>query len=129
MAQASLARRGARRGGEPGPADTAGRGSQPGPPEPAGRYGVLLLVLVSTYLLSAFSFSKLAGDLQVAAFAAVLLLALRTSRVRRRTARLVGGVALVGSAAAGAADLTGTAAGYGAAELWKAVLLLCTVVL
>lgn len=117
MAQASLARRAAR------------RGSQPGPPETAGRYGVLLLVLISTYLLSAFSSSKLAGDLQVVLFVAVLLLALRTSRVRRRTARLAGGVALIGSAAAGAADLTGTAAGYGAAEIWKALILLFTVVL
>ncbi len=153
MAQASLARRAVRRGSQPGPPETAGRGSHPGPPEmagrgshpgppemagqgshpgppeTAGRYGVLLLVLISTYLLSAFSFSKLAGDLQVAAFAAVLLLALRTSRVRRRTARLAGGVALIGSVAAGAADLTGTAAGYGAAEIWKALLLLFTVVL
>jgi hypothetical protein len=117
MAQASLARR------------AASRGSHPGPPETVGRYGALLLMLIATYLLSAFSFSKLAGDLQVAAFAAVLLLALRTSRVRRRTARLAGGVALIGSAAAGAADLTGTAAGYGAAEIWKALLLLLTVVL
>ncbi|HEY4854736.1 MAG TPA: ion channel [Streptosporangiaceae bacterium] len=151
MAQASLARRAVRRGSQPGPPETAGRdsrsgpetagrgsrsgpemagpGSHPGPPETAGRYGVLLLVLISTYLLSAFSFSKLASDLQVAAFAAVLLLALRTSRVRRRTARLAGGVALIGSVAAGAADLTGTAAGYGAAEIWKALLLLFTVVL
>src|ERR1700730_9827131 len=151
MAQASLARRAVRRGSQPGPPETAGRdsrsgpeaagrggrsgpemggpGSHPGPPETAGRYGVLLLVLISTYLLSAFSFSKLAGDLQVAAFAAVLLLALRTSRVRRRTARLAGGVALIGSVAAGAADLTGTAVGYGAAEIWKALLLLLTVVL
>ena len=141
MAQVSLARRAVRRGSQPGPPETVGRGSHsgppemagpgshPGPPETAGRYGVLLLVLISTYLLSAFSFSKLAGDLQVAAFAAVLLLALRTSRVRRRTARLAGGVALIGSVAAGAADLTGTAAGYGAAEIWKALLLLFTVVL
>ncbi len=86
-------------------------------------------MLISTYLLSAFSFSKLAGDLQVAAFAAVVLLALRTSRVRRRTARLAGAVALIGSAAAGAAELTGTAAGFGAAEIWKALILLFTAVL
>jgi hypothetical protein len=129
MAQPSLARRAARRGSQPGLPETVGQGSQPGPPETVGRYGVLLLLLISTYLLSAFSFGKLVGDLQVAAFAAVLLLALRTSRVRRRTARLAGGVALIGSAAAGAADLTGTAAGYGAAEIWKALLLLLTVVL
>jgi hypothetical protein len=129
MAQASLAWRAARRASHPGPPGTVGRGSDPGPPKLGGRYGVLLLVLITTYVLSAFSFSKLAGDLQVAAFATVLLLALRTSRVRRRTARLAGGVALIGSAAAGAADLTGTAAGYGAAEIWKALLLLLTVVL
>src|SRR3984893_6692156 len=151
MAQASLARRAVRRGSQPGPPETAGRdsrsgpetagrgsrsgpemagpGSHPGPPETAGRYGVLLLVLISTYLLSAFSFSKLASDLQVAAFAAVLLLALRTSRVRRRTARLAGGVALIGSVAAGGADLGGRPVGYGAAEVWQALLLLFTVVL
>jgi hypothetical protein len=117
MAQALLARWAAR------------RGSHPGPPEPAGRYGLLLLVLISTYLLSAFSFSRLAGDLQVVLFAAVVLLALRTSRVRRRTARLAGGLALIGSAAAAAADLTGTEAGYGAAEIWKALILLLTAVL
>jgi hypothetical protein len=129
MAQASLARRAARWGSHPGPPETAGRGSRPGPPKLSGRYGALLLVLIATYILSAFSFSKLASDLQVAAFAAALLLALRTSRVRRRTARLIGGLALIGSAAAGAADLTGTNVGYGAAEIWKALILLFTAVL
>lgn len=117
MAQASPAR------------GVARRGSDPGPPKLGGRYGVLLLVLITTYVLSAFSFSRLAGDLQVAAFAAVLLLALRTSRVRRRTAMLAGGVALIGSAAAAAADLTRTDVGYGAAEIWKALILLLTAVL
>jgi len=117
MAQASPAR------------GVARRGSDPGPPKLGGRYGVLLLVLITTYVLSAFSFSRLAGDLQVAAFAAVLLLALRTSRVRRRTAMLAGAVALIGSAAAAAADLTRTDLGYGAAEIWKALILLLTAVL
>ena len=68
----------------------ARRGSDPGPPKLGGRYGVLLLVLITTYVLSAFSLSRLAGDLQVVLFAAVLLLALRTSRVRRRTVMLAG---------------------------------------
>jgi hypothetical protein len=117
VAQASPARR------------SAGRRDRPGQRERGGRYGVLLLVLVATYLLSAFSFSRLAGDVQVVLFAVVVLLALRTSRVRRRTARLAGGIALIGSAAAVAADLTRTNAGYGAAEIWKALLLLFTAVL
>ena len=107
----------------------ARRGSDPGPPKLGGRYGVLLLVLITTYVLSAFSFSRLAGDLQVVLFAAVLLLALRTSRVGRRTAMLAGAVALIGSAAAVAADLTRTDVGYGAAEIWKALILLLTAVL
>jgi hypothetical protein len=107
----------------------ARRGSDPGPPKLGGRYGVLLLVLITTYVLSAFSLSRLAGDLQVVLFAAVLLLALRTSRVGRRTAMLAGAVALIGSAAAVAADLTRTDVGYGAAEIWKALILLLTAVL
>src|ERR1035437_4778265 len=107
----------------------ARRGSDPGPPKLGGRYGVLLLVLITTYVLSAFSLSRLAGDLQVVLFAAVLLPALRTSRVGRRTAMLAGAVALIGSAAAVAADLTRTDVGYGAAEIWKALILLLTAVL
>src|ERR1017187_8863868 len=79
----------------------ARRGGGPGPPKLGGRYGVLLLVL----------------------------LALRTSRVRRRTTMLAGAVALIGSAAAVAADLTRTDVGYGAAEIWKALILLLTAVL
>src|ERR1017187_8949055 len=59
----------------------------------------------------------------------VLLLELITARERRRTAMLAGAVALIGSAAAVAADLTRTDVGYGAAEIWKALILLLTAVL
>jgi hypothetical protein len=119
VTQASFARRAAGRG----------RGGRSGPAEPGGRYGALLLVLIATYLLSAFSFSVLAANLQVALFLTVLLLALRTARVSRRAAVLTASVALTGSAAAAAAALTGTNAGAGAADIWKALLLLLTAVL
>jgi Ion channel len=115
--QALLARRAAR------------RGDRAGPPEPGGRYGLLLLVLISTYLLSAFSFSVLAGNLQVALFLGVLLLALRTARLSRRIAIVTSAVALIGSAAAAVAALTHTDAGAGAADLWKGLILLLTAVL
>ena len=44
-----------------------------------GRYGLLLLVLIVSYLLSAFNTTKLASDLQIGLFVTVLVLALRTS--------------------------------------------------
>jgi hypothetical protein len=97
-------------------------------PKLGGRYGLLLLVLISTYLLSSFSISA-AGDLQVVLFLAVLLLALRTSPFSRRWTMLVGAVALIGSAAAFGASLTGTDTGEGVSELWKGLVLLLTAVL
>ena len=97
-------------------------------PKLGGRYGLLLLVLISTYLLSSFSISA-AGDLQVLLFLAVLLLALRTSPFSRRWMMVVGAVALIGSAAAVGASLTGTDTGEGVSELWKGLVLLLTAVL
>jgi hypothetical protein len=94
-----------------------GSGGRAGLPKLGGRYGLLLLVLISTYLLSSFSISA-AGDLQVVLFLAVLLLALRTSAFSRRWTMAVG-----------AASLTGTATGEGAPELWKGLVLLLTAVL
>jgi Ion channel len=111
------------------PARWAASKLRAGPPERAGRFGLLLLVLISTYLLSAFSVGKLAGDLQVLLFLAVLLLALRTSPLPRRWTWPVAVVALTGSAAAFAASVTGTGTGEGASELWKGLILLLTAVL
>jgi hypothetical protein len=98
----------------------AGRAGDPGRairPGSGARYGLLLLVLISTYLLSAFSSSKLVDDLQVGLFVAVLLLALRTLSWSRRSSMLIGVVALIGSAAAFAASVGGTDVGVGASEL------------
>jgi Ion channel len=97
-------------------------------PQLGGRYGLLLLVLISTYLLSSFSIT-VAGDLQVLLFLAVLLLALRTSPLSRRWTMLLCAVALVGSVAAFGASLTGTDTGDGVSELWKGLVLLLTAVL
>ncbi len=100
-----------------------------GPPGSGGRYGLLLLVLIATYLLSALNGTKLAVEVQTGLFAAVLVLALRTSPLPGRWPVVIGAVAVAGSAAAVAASLTGTEAGAGAAELWKAFMLLVTAVL
>jgi hypothetical protein len=117
MTQASPARRAAR------------RGDRAGPTEPGGRYGLLLLVLILTYLISASGFSTLAAYVQTVLFLGVLLLALRTAMVSRRMARAAGAVALAGSAAATVAVLTHTEVGDGAADIWKGLLLLLTAVL
>jgi hypothetical protein len=105
-----------------------GSGGRARLPQPGGRYGLLLLVLISTYLLSSFSI-KVVGDFQVLLFLAVLLLALRTSPLSRRHRMLVGAVALIGSAAAFGASLAGSNAAQGASELWKGLMLLLTAVL
>ena len=100
-----------------------------GPPEGGGRYGLLLAVLIGTYLLSAFNGKHLTIEVQVGLFALVLLLALRSSPLPGRWPLLIGVITVAGSIAAYGAELTGTAAGDGAAELWKALLLLLTAVL
>lgn len=119
MTQASGARRLARRGSR----------DRTGPPDSGGRYGLLLLVLIATYLLSAINGQKLAGAVEVGLIAAVLVLALRTSPLRGRWPAFIGAATVAGSAAAIGTSLTGTQAGTGAAELWKALMLLLTAVL
>jgi Ion channel len=100
-----------------------------GPLEPGGRYGLLLLLLITTYLLSASRLSALAADLQTVLFLGVLLLVLRTAQASRRMVWLSGAVALAGSAGALAAALTHTQDGEGAADLWRGLILLITSVL
>jgi hypothetical protein len=97
--------------------------------EPGGRYGLLLSLLIFSYLLSAFTAGRLISDFQVLLLATVLMLALRTSRVGRRTAILTGAAALIGSAAAIVAGMTGSQGGTGAAAIWTGLLLLVTAVL
>jgi hypothetical protein len=119
MTQASPDRRTARRA----------RRDRTAPPGAGGRYGVLLLVLIATYLLSAFSGTRLAIQLQIGLFTVLLLIAMRTSPLPGRWPLLIGVVAVAGSAGALALSLLGTPVDDGVAELWKGVVLLVTVVL
>lgn len=107
---------------------TANRGRR-GPADSGGRYGLLLLFLIASYLLSAFSNGRLVAGLQFGLILAVMGLALRTSPLPGRWSALIGIAAVVGSAAAIGGLATGTSAGAGLAELWKAALLLLTAVL
>ena len=118
MTLAPSARRPARRG--------SGRTD---PPDSGGRYGLLLVVLIVSYLLSAFNTTKLASELQIGLFVTVLVLSLRTSPVPGKWPVLIAVVAVTGSAGALAASLAGGQTGLGIAELWKALLLLTTAIL
>ena len=92
------------------------------------RYGTLLLILVVTYLLSAFTVASLVSAVQVLLFLAVVLIALRSGRLRRRTARLVAVGLLLGSAVSvilQAVDPNGV--GGGLASAWTALILLLAV--
>jgi hypothetical protein len=94
-----------------------------------GRYGLLLLVLIANYLLSAFSGGKVAEGVQVGLVAVVLVLALRSSPLPGRWPLVIGAVTVAGSAVSIGVSLSAPETGVGAAELWKALLLLVTAVL
>jgi Ion channel len=98
-----------------------GQGSGP-------RYGSLLVILVVTYLLSAFKEAYIVSAVQVILFLAVVLIALRTGRFRRRTGQIIAVALLLGSAAAAIlrlVDNQGAAAAL--ASLWTALILLLAV--
>jgi hypothetical protein len=91
---------------------------------------LLLTILLTTYLLSAFLRAKWIGALELAMFTAAGLLALRNSPIRSRTARvaIMAGIAL--SAAMIVISLSyDTPAGRGIAGIWTGLLLLLTVTL
>src|SRR5690349_23521494 len=94
-----------------------------------GRYGLLLLFLIGTYVFSAFYGAGLTTEVQIGLFTVVLLLAMRSSPLPGRWPLVVSAFAITGSAGAFAAAVSGTPAGQGAAELWKALLLLMTAVM
>src|SRR5690348_12264968 len=100
----------------------------PGRRENGGRYGLLLLVLIGTYLFSAFNGAHLTTEVQILLFALVLLLAMRSSPLSGSWPLIISAITVIGSAAAFGAALTGTRAGLGAAEIWKTLVLLMTAV-
>ena len=109
----------------------AGLGGQgrTGSSQGGGRYGLLLLVLIGTYLFSSFGGKQLASELQVLLFAVVLLLALRTSPLPGRWPVIIGAVTVIGSVVTFLASLSGAQTATGAEDLWKALMLLLTVVM
>ena len=89
-----------------------------------GRYGLLLLVLIGTYLLAAFSGATVATEIQVVLFALVVLIALRTSPLPGPWPTVIGATAVLGSVITYLTSLTGSRAGNAAEDLWKGLLLL-----
>jgi Ion channel len=95
-----------------------------------GRTGLLLLILVFTYLLSAFTKGVLISTFQVVLFLAVVLIALRNGQLGPRAIRIATIVVLAGSVLAAVllvADSDGP--GAGVANLWTALILLLAAVL
>ena len=112
------------------PARVTGLGhGRTGSPPGGGRYGLLLLVLIGTYLLAAFGVAKLATELQVVLFAGILLIALRTSPLPNPWPAVIGAVTVVGSAVTFWTSLNGSRPGIAAEDLWKALLLLMAVIM
>jgi Ion channel len=99
-----------------------------GSPSPGGRYGLLLVVLIGTYVLGGFSGAKLATEAQIVLFAVVLLMALRTSLLPRPWPAVIAAVTVIGSAVTFWTSLSGSRDGTAAEDLWKALLLLMAVV-
>jgi Ion channel len=96
---------------------------------PTGRYGLLLLLLIGTYLLSAFTTGKLVNAVQIVVFVGTLLLALRNSLIPRWISRLVIGVVFTGSAVAFGLVIAQPSKGaVGAAQIWTGLVLLTVVV-
>jgi hypothetical protein len=92
------------------------------------RYGVLLLILVVTYLLSAFTVGSLVSVVQVLLFLAVVLIALRNGRLRRTTTRAVAAALLLGSAVAAILQVVDQSGpGSALASAWTALILLLAV--
>jgi ion channel len=100
-------------------------------PAPAGgRFGLLLLILIFTYLLSAFTSGAWVNAVQIVLFLAVAVLAMRSGRLGRRTIRVVIVVGIGGTMAAVTLAITHSAdAGAGVANLWAALVLLGAVVI
>jgi hypothetical protein len=100
-----------------------------GSPSRGGRYGLLLLVLIGTYLLTAFSGATLATEVQVVLFAGVVLIALRTSPMPRPWPAVIAAVTVIGSAVTFYTSLSGSRTGKATEDFWKALLLLAAVIM
>jgi len=94
-----------------------------------GRYGLLLAVLVGSYLLTAFNGTQVATEVQVVLFAAVLLISLRSSPLPRPWPSVTAAVAVLGTAVTFYTSLSGARTGMATEDFWKALLLLMAAVM
>jgi Ion channel len=92
---------------------------------------MLLILLIATYLLSAFFNTAWIGDTQITLFTAVLALAIRDAPILHRQALrgAVIAVLVLSVAAVVIAEQEGGRVGHGIATLWAGLLLLLTVTL
>jgi hypothetical protein len=88
-----------------------------------GRYGLLLTLLLSSYLLSSFVAARWVTALTVGIYATAVVLSLRTAQASRMITRLVFGVVVVGSALV-ICLLAGTTVNAGLGNIWAALVLL-----
>jgi voltage-gated potassium channel Kch len=105
----------------------AGRQGSAGEHRHHTRYGLLLAVLMISYVLSAFIQEKWFAGVQIALFLVVSLLAFRAENFKRRAARWVAGVAIVGSIVAVVLALNHSDLDSGLAYAWSAFMLLFAV--
>ena len=100
------------------------------PEGPQGRYGLLLTLLLATYLMSAFFTGDWVGAAQLGVFVATAILALRNTSLPRRWVRAGVTIGAAGSVVALVlASVRPSDAAVGAASLWTGLLLLATIVL
>jgi len=96
-----------------------------------GRYGALLIVLIVSYLLSAFITARWIEAVQVVLFTVAMLLALRSSPVSRRAVRLLLIAAVVGLPVMFALSISTATGdiGTGVANIWTGLVLLIAAVM
>jgi Ion channel len=100
------------------------------PVQSPARFGLLLLLLVLNYLISAFLSGVWVSAVQIGLFVMVVTLATRTAQMPPRTVHAAIALLAVGSAAALALAVTRLSdAASGAANLWTALILVFAVVL
>ena len=105
------------------PANGTGEAGHPGQPVRHNRYGLLLVVLLVSYVLSAFLQAKWVEAVQIGLFLGVSLIALQAENIKRRTARLLAGVIVLGSVVAVVLALNKSELDSGLAYCWSALLL------
>jgi hypothetical protein len=96
----------------------------------AGRYGVLLVILIAAYLVSAVTESRWGGGIHVGFIAAIGVLSLRNARrLSPRVVRFARVIIVVTAIAAAVSVTSDNEAAQGAADLWGAVMLVLTVLI